>query len=81
MMSDDVKVSKGLGFPVVALAGVGAHASQGRILARGRASVLRGGDKGCAGVNDWVWWGQGIWAEPIKYQMIAITSAWCFSAL
>ena len=67
-MSDDMKVSKGLVFPVVALPGVGAHARQVRRRARGRAGVLCGGEAGYAEVGDWYGWGWGFWkkTEAIK---------------
>ena len=62
MMSDDMKISKGLEFPVVALSGVGQMPAkgegrrakgEGRRRARGCAGVCCGGDAGHAEIGDW----------------------------
>lgn len=53
MTSDDVPVSKGLGFPVEAMSGVGGSARQERKRARGCAGVFCGCVVGDAAAGDW----------------------------
>ena len=75
-----MSISKGLGFPVVALPGAGQLPAKGEDEPETAWVFLCRGDKGYAAVGNWGGWGWGIWAEPVKYQMSAITSTWCFSA-